>query len=405
MPIPVTGAAPDMAAAPWHTLAEARRRLALRDDDLVRVQVELAQVPAPTGDEGARGERVLHAFQRLRLDDVHTDDAGNVIGCRRGSTDLPPVVVCAHLDTVFPAGTDLTVRRTGSQLVGPGITDNARGLAAMLAIAEVLDGHLVRTTRTVEFVATTGEEGTGDLRGARHYFATRGAGAHAAIAVDGTGDERIIHRALGSRRFRIALRGPGGHSWSAFGTANPVHVAAAITAALTACPLPADPRCTMTVSRIGGGHSINSVPEDAWIEVDIRSTDGASLGTLCDMLHAEVARAVATENARRLRGTAAMTASVQPLGDRPCGMTGADHPLVQLAIGATALIGRTPELALASTDASVPIALGIPAIAIGAGGRGGDAHSVTEWFENIDGPLGVARALTIIAGTAGIAAD
>ena len=214
-------------------LAASHSRLALGDASLVENQIAIAQIAAPTGDESERGAWVARRFASLGLSAVDTDGAGNVIGRRSGTRSLPPVVVCAHLDTVFPRGTDLSVRRDGPRLVGPGINDNGRGLAVMLALAAELDGIRIVTSRPIDFVATTGEEGAGDLRGAKHYFASRGADAHAAIIIDGAGDERIVHRALGSRRFRVTFDGPGGHSWSAFGAPNAVHAAAAATTAIT----------------------------------------------------------------------------------------------------------------------------------------------------------------------------
>ncbi|HET9013039.1 MAG TPA: M20/M25/M40 family metallo-hydrolase, partial [Gemmatimonadaceae bacterium] len=210
-------------------LADARAGLASRDEAIVRTQVTVSQIAAPTGDERRRGAWVAERLAALGLEQVRMDDAGNVIGRRPGAPHCDPdapVVLCAHLDTVFPAGTPLDVRCDGSRLVGPGIGDNGRGLAAMLALAEALDGQRLRTMRPIEFVATTGEEGLGDLRGAKHYFATAGSAASGMIALDGAGDERIVHRALGSRRFRVVFRGPGGHSWAAFGVPNAVHAAA-----------------------------------------------------------------------------------------------------------------------------------------------------------------------------------
>jgi acetylornithine deacetylase/succinyl-diaminopimelate desuccinylase-like protein len=271
----------------------------------------------------------------------------------------------------------------------------------MLALAGEIDGVRVRTEHPVEFVATTGEEGIGDLRGAKHYFGGRGREAHASIAIDGAGDERIIHRALGSRRFRISFAGPGGHSWAAFGVANAVHAAADAAARLAALPLPTSPRTTLTVGRIGGGLSVNSIPDSAWLEIDVRSTAMSQLDAFERTIRRIAENAADEENGKRAFGTRALTVSVESIGSRPCGETPADDALVQSAIAATRLVGRHPDLALASTDANVPISQGIPAIAIGAGGRGGDAHTHAEWFDNAHGTIGVARALTIVISAAG----
>ena len=385
------------------SLAPAHARLAARDDAIIRSQIAVAQIAAPTGEEQERGAWVARRYHDIGLGDIHTDAAGNVIGRRAGVQDLPPVVICAHLDTVFPRGTDLSVRRDGERLVGPGINDNGRGLAVMLALAAEIDGARLRPAHPIEFVATTGEEGIGDLRGAKHYFATRGRSAHAAIAIDGAGDERIIHRALGSRRFRISYAGPGGHSWAAFGVPNAVHAAAAAAARLAAIHLPSIPRTTLSVGRIGGGLSINSIPDSAWLEIDLRSTAEAQLNELERTIHRVAQLAVEEENNRRAPGTRPLKVTIESIGARPCGETAADDQLVQTAMAATRLVGRNPDLALASTDANVPISQGIPAIAIGAGGRGGDAHTHAEWFDNLHGPVGIARALTIVMTAAKLA--
>ncbi len=387
----------------FRTLAPARARLAARDDAILRTQITVAQIAAPTGEEQERAGWVARRFEDVGLAQVHTDAAGNVIGRRDGTDDVAPVVICAHLDTVFPRETDLSVRRDGERLVGPGINDNGRGLAAMLAIAGEIDGSRLRSRRPVEFVATTGEEGVGDLRGAKHYFSSRGRDSHAMIAMDGAGDERIIHRALGSRRFRISFAGPGGHSWAAFGVPNAVHAAARCASQLASLPLPANPRTTLSVGRIGGGLSVNSIPDAAWLEVDLRSTSMSQLEGTERAIHRLAQSAADEENAKRAMGTRALAAMVRSIGSRPCGETPVDHELVRAAVEATRLIGREADLALASTDANVPISQGIPAIAIGAGGRGGDAHTHAEWFDNLHGTLGIARALTIIVAAAGLA--
>ena len=387
-------------------LADSRARLAARDAEIVRAQVNVSQIAAPTGAEARRGAWVAGRFSALGLHGVRVDDAGNVVGRRPGAPQCDPdapVVLCAHLDTVFPAGTALDVRRDGTRLVGPGIGDNGRGLAAMLALAEVLDGGRLRTMRPVEFVATTGEEGLGDLRGAKHYFGTAGTGAASVIALDGAGDERIVHRALGSRRFRVTFRGPGGHSWAAFGVPNAVHAAAGAAAKLAGLLLPREPRTTLSVGRIGGGLSVNSIPDKAWLEVDLRSTAPALIERFDRELRLAAGAAQAEENARRAAGTPALTCTVETIGDRPCGEVPSDDALVASAVEATRLVGRAPGLSTASTDANVPIGLGIPAIAIGAGGRGGDAHTPGEWFDNAQGQVGLGRALTIVVAAAGMA--
>lgn len=388
-------------AETFRDLIAERRALAQLDGDILRTQVAVSQIPAPTGAEGARAAWVADRLRAIGLR-ARCDEAGNVIARARDTDARPGVVVCAHLDTVFPEGTDVAVARDGHRVIGPGICDNSRGLAVMLALATVLERQGTSLAGSVEFVATTGEEGAGDLRGAKHYF-SGAAPPRAAVVLDGAGDERIVNTALGARRFRVAYRGPGGHSWTAFGTANPVHAAARAANALADLHLP--PRATLSVSRIGGGLSVNSIPDAAWLEVDARSTNDASLARMEREIGVVAGWAAAHENEQRSRNTPALTWTVERIGERPCGETPVDQPLVVAAMEATRLIGREPELGAASTDANAAIAAGTPAITIGAGGRGGDAHSRREWFDNTSATAGVERALTIIATMARIAAD
>jgi acetylornithine deacetylase/succinyl-diaminopimelate desuccinylase-like protein len=384
-------------------LARAHARIAARDSATIRTQVAVSEIAAPTGDEGDRAAWVASRLRSLGLADARIDQAGNVVASRPGTEPGTPVLVCAHLDTVFARDVTLAFRRDGARVIGPGIGDNGRGLAAMLAIAEEIDGRAVRTRLPIVFAATTGEEGVGDLRGAKYLFSQLRHEPAAAIALDGAGDERIVHKALGSRRYHITYRGVGGHSWAAFGVPNAVHATAAAAAMLASLPLPKSPRTTLSVSRIGGGTSINSIPEEGWLEVDLRSTSASVLDRFDREIRIIARAAAQQENSRRATSTPPLAHDVLVIGDRPSGEVSADHPLVTSAIEATQLIDREPELAAASTDANVPIARGIPAIAIGAGGRGGDAHTPGEWYDNVDGPLGIARAMTIIATAAELA--
>jgi acetylornithine deacetylase/succinyl-diaminopimelate desuccinylase-like protein len=386
----------------WERLGAARAELAGGDEGVLREQIAVSAIPSPTGGEAARGAYLAARFDALGLR-VRVDEVGNVLGTRAGADDDAPVVLCAHLDTVFPGDADVTVRRRGARLDGPGIVDNARGLAGMLALARVIDGTTLRTRRPIVFVGTVGEEGGGDLRGAKHLFASMDRAPACSIALDGAGDDRIVHRALGVRRFRITYRGAGGHSWAAYGVPNPVHAAGAAAARLAALPLPRRPRTTLSVCRIGGGISVNSIPEDSWLEVDLRSSSSDVLAGCVADVRAAVHTAAREENSRRAPGTEPLSYDVAMIGDRPCGATSEHHPLVRIACAATRAIGRVPELVTASTDANVPISLGIPAIAIGAGGRGGGVHTPAEWYDNADGALGLARALATVVASAELA--
>ncbi|HEX7939510.1 MAG TPA: M20/M25/M40 family metallo-hydrolase, partial [Gemmatimonadaceae bacterium] len=308
------------------------------------------------------------------------------------------VVVAAHLDTVFPMEIPLEFVRSGDHVAGPGVSDNGRGLAAMLALARVMPRTSRAWARPVEFVATTGEEGAGNLRGATHYVGHEPR-PFAFIALDGAGDDRVVTSALGSRRFRVEYRGPGGHSWAAYGTANAVHAAARATTNLAALRLPSAGRSALTVSRIGGGLSVNAIPGDAWLEVDVRSTSEAALVRLERDLMDIAREAAHDENARAIRG-AGLTLHVERIGVRPAGETSGESLLVRSALEATRLVDRAPATAEASTDANAFMAAGVPAIAIGGGGIGGDAHTSREWYRNEGATAGVQRALTIVAAMA-----
>ncbi|MEP6618588.1 MAG: M20/M25/M40 family metallo-hydrolase [bacterium] len=390
------------AAAVFAHLTAARSRLFANDDAVVRTQIALCEIPAPTGAEQVRGASVAQRYHDVGLCDIRTDGVGNVIGVRPGNSDLAPVMMCAHLDTIFPDGTPVSVAQDGARLSGPGIVDNSRGLAVMLALAEAIDGQRLRTQRPIVFAATVGEEGAGDLRGMKHLFEHLHELPSACIALDGAGDDRIVTRALGSRRFRVVFHGVGGHSWGSFGVPNPVHAAGAAASKLASLPLPRTPRTTLSVCRIGGGLSVNAIPDEAWIEIDLRSSSSDVLARCSEEIQLAVRAAVREENGRRASGTAPLAFTVTTIGDRPCGELDKQHALVRAAVGATQAIGRQAELATASTDANVPISMGVPAIAIGAGGRGGGVHTPGEWYDNADGPLGVARALTVLVSAAGL---
>jgi acetylornithine deacetylase/succinyl-diaminopimelate desuccinylase-like protein len=378
-------------------LLAARAAIRDADRDTFAEQVRIALTPAPPFAEEARARLLLERFREIGLDDVHQDGIGNVLGTIAGTDpDAAPVLAVAHLDSVFPAETPLELRHEGARVYCPGITDNARGLAAVLRLAEAMRASGLRTRRPLVFVGSVGEEGLGDLRGVKHLLreGSRWRGAHAFIAIDGCGVGRVINRAVGSRRLRVHLRGHGGHSWSDWGTPNPVHALGAAIAELGALSLPAHPRTTLTVARIGGGTSVNAIPEEAWMAIDLRSEGQAELLAL-----ESAVRAAAEAAARRAGGLAV---EIEIIGDRPAGATPADSPLVEAALAATRAVGAHPELASSSTDANVPMSLGIPAITVGAGGESGGVHTVEEWYANTDGARGIERALlTLVAAGRG----
>ena len=397
----------------------ARHHIERTDEVTLARQAALSAIPAPTGAEGRRAAHLAELFREIGLSDVSIDHAGNVQGwfARNGDTSAGPVVVAAHLDTVFGAEVDVAVERRGQRLEGPGISDNARGLAALVAVAEAMVAARVPAARPILFAATVGEEGSGDLRGVKYLLnGKHSVGAqHAAplpnvaplhptpvafIALDGAGLDRVIHRALGSKRYQVTFRGPGGHSWAAFGVANPANAVGRAVALLADLPTQQAPRTTCAVVRLGGGTGLNSIPQEAWLDLDLRSEDPRALSQLDVTVRAALERAADDENRRRTAGSPPLRVEIRLLGDRPSGMTPRAHPLVQAAVAANRALGRDAELASASTDANVPIALGIPAIALGAGGKAGDAHLATEWYENVEGALGIIRALLVTTAMA-----
>jgi len=398
----------------------ARHHLERTEEITLARQAALSAVPAPTGAEGRRAARVAELFREVGLQDVLIDEVGNVRGWTAGAggsgkrDGAGPVVLAAHLDTVFGPDVNVAVERRGRRLRGPGISDNARGLAALVAVAEAVVAARVPAARPILFAATVGEEGSGDLRGVKYLLNGKDVGApHAVplqqppiafIALDGAGLERVVHRALGSKRYHVTYRGPGGHSWAAFGVANPANAVGRAVALLADLPpsSPPAPRTTCAVVRLGGGTGLNSIPQDAWLDLDLRSEDPKALAALDATVRATLERALGDENHRRAAATAPLTLERQLVGDRPSGVTPRAHPLVRAAVAANRALGRDAELASASTDANVPIALGVAAIALGAGGQAGDAHLATEWYENTDGALGLVRALLVTAAMADV---
>lgn len=394
---------PSLARLP--SVARALEVLRETDDRTLADQVELVQIPAPPFGEEARGARVRERFAELGLQNVATDEVGNVVARLPGGRGArAPVLLAAHLDTVFPAGTDLRVRRDGSRIAAPGIADNARGLAAILALARAMLAGGVASRHPLVFAATVGEEGRGDLRGVKHLFRDGSPWREAAgfIALDGTGCRRIVHRALGSRRLRATVTGPGGHSWADWGRANPIHALGVALADVARYTPPLHPRTTLTAGRMQGGTSVNVIPREAWVELDLRSEGAAALADLEARVRQSLQAAVRDGNERRQRGTAALELRIDVIGDRPSGEIPADTPVVAAARAATRRIGQRPELIASSTDANVPIALGIPAVALGAGGRSGATHTLDEWYTNEGGPEGLERVLLAALGLAGV---
>lgn len=383
----------------------------LRDqhDRFVDEIIELTQIPAPPFKEERRARAYEQKFRDLGLEDVHRDEIGNVLGIRRGRGNGQMIAVAAHLDTVFPEGTDCTVRRDGTRLFAPGVGDDTRGLAVLLAFIRALDGAGITTEQDLLFVGDVGEEGKGDLRGVRHLF-TQGryrdriAGF---FTVDGLKLEEITTRAVGSYRYRISFRGPGGHSLSAFGTVNPAYALGTLLEGMSRLQVPVSPQTTFCASTFGGGTSINAIPEEVWTEVDLRSEGQAELDSLDADLRGLVDRAVAAENARGDTSHGEIAAQIVQIGNRPAGGTPHETRIVQAAFAALPHFGFEPSTGSSSTDANIPMSLGIPAIRLGTGGDGGRAHSLEEWIDvDPEASLrGLYAGLATILGTAGLTED
>lgn len=383
-------------------VARAEELIRSSDERTLLDQVGLTRIPAPPFAEGERAGRMAEELRAAGLDEVGLDEAGNVVASYPVG-DGPPLVLAAHLDTIFPAEVEVVVRRDGDRLEGPGISDDGRGLAALLALARALVGAEVPTCAPVLFVATVGEEGAGDLRGVKHLFREDGgAGARCFVSLDGAGLERLVVRGLGSRRLRATVRGPGGHSWTDWGTANPIHALGTAVAELERMSLPTTPATTVTVARWGGGTSINSIPREAWVELDLRSESSGVLAETEEAVRRHLGGAVATVTSRASRTSEPLRMEIRVIGDRPPGETPEESEVVQAAVAATRLLELEPSLVASSTDANVPMALGIPALAMGAGGRAGQAHTPDEWYENERGPDGIVRALHTVVQTVGV---
>jgi acetylornithine deacetylase/succinyl-diaminopimelate desuccinylase-like protein len=361
-------------------------------------QMEATKVAAPPFGEAARGAWLADRFRELGLVDVQVDEVGNVFGVRPGYGSRF-VALSAHIDTVFPAATPLHIRQQGSRLYGPGVADNGAGIAAMLAVASVLGSTRISHALPFVFIGNVGEEGEGDLRGMRHVFATphwRDAIAYS-VVVDGAGADTVVAEALGSRRFEVIMRGPGGHSWSDFGAPSPIIALARAIEAFSQTPVPASPKTTFNVGVIRGGTSVNSIPESASMRIDLRSTSTAEIDRLERALRLALDQAVALENrAAAQHGTRkpqVVQSEVVEIGNRPAGELAPDARLLKVIRAVDVQLGNTAQVQRASTDANIPLSLGREAIAIGAGGSGGGAHTLQEWFDCNGRDLGLKRIL------------
>ena len=374
-------------------------------------QLDLARIPAPPFGEAGRAAWLANKFRELGLDDVHNDDVGNVFGIHSGF-GRNYVALSAHMDTVFPAGTPLNIRQQGNRLFGPGVSDNGAGLTAMLAIAALLRSVRIRHALPFLFVANVGEEGEGDLRGMRHIFSSPRWKDSITynLVLDGAGSDTVVAEALGSRRFEVIVRGPGGHSWSDFGAPNPILVLARAIQTFAQTPVPSSPKTTFNIGVIRGGTSVNSIPESASMRIDLRST------SMAEMERLEVAMRVALDDAveqeskimearpSSQRRTSGVSCEIVVIGNRPAGELNPNARILQVIRAVDAHLANVAQVQRASTDANIPLSLGREAIAIGGGGTGGGAHTLQEWFDCNGRELGLKRILLTLLALAGVSA-
>ncbi|HEY1657129.1 MAG TPA: M20/M25/M40 family metallo-hydrolase [Candidatus Sulfotelmatobacter sp.] len=381
--------------------------LRTQEPQFAQWQMEMARIAAPPFGESARAAWLAERFKEVGLDDVRIDDVGNVFGVHPGYGQRY-IALSAHIDTVFPGNTPLNIRQQGSRLYGPGVSDNGAGVTAMLGIAALLHAVRVRHALPFVFIGNVGEEGEGDLRGMRHIFSTprwKDSIAYS-IVLDGAGSDTIVAEALGSRRFEVIVRGPGGHSWSDFGAPNPIVILAKAIETFTASPVPSTPKTTFNIGVIRGGTSVNSIPESASMKVDIRSTSMDEMERLEQTLRMALNRAVEDETLTAEMKSAAqrrpgVSCEVVPIGNRPAGELSTGARILQVIRAVDLQINNAAQVQRASTDANIPLSLGLEAIAIGGGGSGGGAHTLQEWFDSNGRELGLKRILLIMLALAG----
>jgi len=362
-------------------------------------QIRICEIPAPSFKENVRGVELKRVFEGLALRNVRVDKAGNVLAEYPGAAPRPHVVIAAHLDTVFPEGTDVRVKREGNILRGPGIGDDCRGLAVLVAIAREMKKANVQVPGTITFVANVGEEGLGDLRGVKQLFNdTLKDQIDRFVSIDGTG-VHVTNVAVGSHRYRVTFKGPGGHSFGAFGMANPMGAMGRAIAKIQEMQVPKQPKTTFNVGRVGGGTSVNSIPFEAWMEIDMRSSDPASLAAVDANFQKAVDAAVTEENAR-WNSPGKITVVKELVGDRPAGSTPENSAIVRAGLATATALGFSANLGEGSTDSNLPMSLKIPAITIGGGGRGREAHALTESFDTTDSWMGTQHGLLLTVALA-----
>jgi acetylornithine deacetylase/succinyl-diaminopimelate desuccinylase-like protein len=382
----------------------ALERLRLINEWTLTQQVELCQVAAPSFKEALRAAEYKRRLELLNLKGVRIDTEGNVIAERPGARATPRVVLSAHLDTVFGDSVDVTVRRNGTRFEGPGIGDDCRGLAVVLAVARALQEGDIRTSGPVVFVGTVGEEGVGNMRGVRHLIDRQTAGGRVDyfISVDGIGLNAMT-QAVGSHRYRVSVRGPGGHSFGDFGIPNPIHALGRAIAGIAQIQVPSSPRTTFSVGVIEGGTSVNAIAMSASMDIDLRSESQEALDSLDARMRRAVLAGVDAEHARWPGTMARLTADFREIGKRSAASQPDTAQIARATLAAARALGFIPALIPSSNDTNYPMSLGIPSVAIDGGGSGGAAHSTSEWYDDgKDGWRGPQWALLLVLSLAGL---
>lgn len=364
-------------------------------------QIRLTEIPAPEFDEARRGEALKELFAASGFQ-VRTDKTGNVIAERPGSNTKSVILLAAHLDTVFPAGTEIRVKRDAGRLLAPGISDNGVGLASLAGLARALAESRVRTTKTIVLVGDVGEEGEGNLRGMRTLMDSYGSRLSAVIAVDGPSADHVTTQGIASRRFEATVTGPGGHSWSDFGAPNPITAMARGIVQFSSVTMPADPRSSYNFGTIEGGTSVNSIPSRAAVKIDLRSEDDGELAKLEAVLREALQTGVKEETSARQSPADALQLNIRSLGTRPAGRLPDDSPLIATIRNVDRYLGNRSRLERSSTDANIPLSMGIPAVALGGGGRGGGSHTLDEWYDPAGRELGLKRLFLTVVSLAGV---
>ncbi len=374
------------------------------DDRTLKEQIELTEIPAPPFKEAVRAANYLERFKALGLADARIDAEGNVLGIRKGSGGGPTLVVSAHLDTVFPEGTDVKVKVTDQRYAAPGIGDDARGLAVLLSVVRALDHAKLGTVGDIVFMGTVGEEELGDLRGVKAFFREH-RNVDGFISIDGIDINRIVNSATGSRRYRIVYSGPGGHSFQAFGLPSATHALGRAIAKISEVQPPTEPKTTFTVGTLKGGTSVNAIAADAELGLDMRSNDAGELAKIEKQI-LQLARDAADDENRRWGKTdekEMIKVEFKLVGDRPAGTGALDSPMLDVARQAVVTVGgEVKAVTSASTDANQAISLGIPALTLGGGGEGGGAHGPGEWYSPINAWRGPQNQLLTLLGLVGL---